>query len=78
MCFTMIGLLPEGYQEGFDFLTWLGVAWPWGLALLILSYVGVRIFYTPKNDVTVSAEVIHAQREALGKMSATRRSPPSC
>lgn len=68
MCFTMIGLLPEGYQEGFDFLTWLGVAWPWGLALLILSYVGVRIFYTPKNDVTVSAEVIHAQREALGKM----------
>ena len=24
MCFTMIGLLPEGYQEGFDFLTWLG------------------------------------------------------
>ena len=28
----------------------------------------MRIFYTPKNDVTVSAEVIHAQREALGKM----------
>ena len=68
MCFTMIGLLPEGYQDGFDFLTWLGVAWPWGIVLLVFAYLGVRLFYTPKNDVAVSAEAIHAQRDALGKM----------
>lgn len=69
MCFTMIGLLPEGYQDGFDFLHWLGVAWPWGLVLLVLSYVAIRAFYTPENDETVSTEFIKEQRAALGKMS---------
>ncbi len=76
MCFTMIGLLPEGYQDGFDFLHWLGVAWPWGLVLLVLSYVAIRAFYTPENDETVSTEFIKEQRAALGKMSRDEKIPP--
>lgn len=68
MCFTMIGLLPEGYREGFDFLHWLALAWPWGLVLLVLSYVFIQIFYAPKEDTTVSVEFVKEQRAALGKM----------
>lgn len=68
MCFTMLGLLPEGYQEGFEFLRWLALAWPWGLVLLVLSYVFVQLFYAPKQDTTVSVEFVKEQRAALGKM----------
>lgn len=73
MCFTMIGLLPEGYQDGFDFLHWLAIAWPWGLVLLVLSYVFIQLFYAPKEDSTVSVEFVKEQRAALGKMGRSEK-----
>ncbi|NCB24238.1 MAG: hypothetical protein EOM62_01995 [Bacteroidia bacterium] len=69
MCFTMIGFLPEGYQSGWTFMRWLAAAWPWGLALFVLSYIAIRLFYTPKQDVSVSSDFIQEKRAALGKMS---------
>ena len=51
-----------------SFLHWLALAWPWGLVLLVLSYVFIQIFYAPKEDTTVSVEFVKEQRAALGKM----------
>lgn len=68
MCFTMIGLLPEGYQEGFDFLTWLASPGP-GVSPCSFSPTSACASSTPRRTTSPSpAEVIHAQREALGKM----------
>lgn len=68
MCFTMIGLLPEGYQAEWNFMKWLGAVWPWGVVWFILSYVCIRAFYSPAEEKPLPATYIKEQYAALGKM----------
>ena len=68
-CTPPVSTMPrKGVLSAISFLHWLALAWPWGLVLLVLSYVFIQIFYAPKEDTTVSVEFVKEQRAALGKM----------
>lgn len=68
MTFTMTGLLDAEYQ-GITFLDWIKIAWPWGIVLLVLSYIAIRIFYAPKDAKPLSKEYMKQQYMDLGAMS---------
>ncbi len=73
MCFVMIGLLPAEYQAQWTFAKWFLAVWPWGVVWFILSYIFIRLFYTPKEEKPLPEGYMKEQYSALGKMSVNEK-----
>lgn len=73
MCFVMIGLLPAEYQAEWTFARWFLAVWPWGVVWFILSYIFIRVFFTPKEEKPLPAGYMKEQYSALGKMSTNEK-----
>lgn len=69
MCYVMIGVLPEEYQNGYSFLRWLLLAFPWGLVLFAVSFLMICLLYAPKEKVSGKMEFLYQRKAELEKMS---------
>ena len=70
MCYALLGFLPKDIAAQITWMTWLINALPWGITMLVLSYLALLRFHTPgKNDAQVDASFINKQMQALGPMS---------
>jgi anion transporter len=69
-CFLVFGLLPPEVREGISWGYWLKVAFPLGLSFFLLSYAAIVLTNRPKERITVNPDVVNAQIETLGPMTA--------
>lgn len=69
--YSLVGLMPEGNEIGwFD---WFLYALPWLVVAILLMTIAIQIMYRPKNDQTVSKDVINKELSDLGPMSSKEK-----
>lgn len=68
MGYAVNGLLPKDIQAQMTWTNWFINALPWGITLLVLSYLAILVLYKPAEDKRLSPELIKEQIAALGPM----------
>jgi DASS family divalent anion:Na+ symporter len=74
-CFILLGFLPKEITAQFSWGTWLMGAWVWGVVMLILTYLGIMIFFKPKQFEPVDRAVY---RKMLAEMGPMKKSEKIC
>ncbi len=69
MCYAVLGFLPKDVQAQMTWTNWLINALPWGLTMLILSYLAIIYLYRPPQTNKVNPAFISEQLAALGSMT---------
>lgn len=69
MTVTMIALLPEANQAAWTWVQWFIAALPWGIVLLVLSFIFIRVLYKPKDDTPLPEDFVKGQLAELGAWS---------
>lgn len=69
MGYMMRGLLPADVQAQFTWSYWFIAALPWGLFLLVTSYLAILSFYQPKTEPIRSAAFAAEQLAELDPMN---------
>lgn len=66
MTVTMIALLPEANQGAWTWLHWFIAALPWGIVLLVVSFLFIRLYFKPKDEQPLPEGFIEGQLAELG------------
>lgn len=67
--YTMLGALPDGYKT-FPWLSWFLNMIPWGIVILVGSYLFITRFYKPEGShERIPADHIKKQLEEIGPMT---------
>lgn len=67
--YVMKGLLPANVQVQFDWTTWFIAGLVWTIGVLVLTYVAIRLLYTPKEKDSLPAGYAAKQLAELGPMT---------
>lgn len=74
MCYALLGFLPKEVAAQMTWMNWFINALPWGVTMLVLSYLAVLKFHSPdEKNATVNADFIGDQMKALGPMSSKEK-----
>jgi len=66
--YMMRGLLPQDIQSQFTWTLWFTASLVWSVVVLILMYIAIRFFYTPKEKDSLPPDYAAKQLAALGPM----------
>lgn len=67
--YLVIGLLPKEFGVDITWTTWLLLALPWGLTVLIAGLASLMFFYKPDEVKKVTSSMIREELNKLGSMS---------
>ena len=65
----LIGYFEEAEAAKYTFGHWFALAWVWGVVVIVLSYIIIRLLYSPKEKTRLGKDYIQEQISALGSMS---------
>lgn len=67
--YFLIGLLPAEEQAEFTFNRWFISMLPWGIFILVMSFLAINIMFAPKEKTCVSKEEIEKKIKEKGPMN---------
>jgi len=67
--YMMRGLLPQNIQNQFNWTMWFTASIVWSIVVLVLTYLAIRFFYTPKEQDSLPSDYAAKMLAALGPMS---------
>lgn len=66
--YTILALLPAETQAQFSFGYWFLAMIPWGVVILVGSFIAIRLLYKPKQETPISKEQIKEMIDEIGPM----------